>query len=74
MSTSTQSADLVRLTVSAGDRTMDLVLPSRLPLAEILPEVASLVGSLDANTRARRHVDRIGVLCCVVTRSERWSL
>ena len=48
MSTSTQSADLVRLTVSAGDRTMDLVLPSRLPLAEILPEVASLVGSLDA--------------------------
>ena len=49
MSTSTQSADLVRLTVSAGDRTMDLVLPSRLPLAEILPEVASLVGSLDAH-------------------------
>ena len=48
MSTSTQSADLVRLTVSAGERTMDLVLPSRLPLAEILPEVASLVGSLDA--------------------------
>jgi len=48
VSTSTQSADLVRLTVSAGDRTMDLVLPSRLPLAEILPEVASLVGSLDA--------------------------
>ncbi len=48
MMTNTQSADLVRLTVSAGDRTMDLVLPSRLPLAEILPEVASLVGSLDA--------------------------
>lgn len=48
MSTNTQSADLVRLTVSAGDRAMDLVLPSRLPLAEILPEVASLVGSLDA--------------------------
>ncbi len=48
MSTSTQPADLVRLTVSAGDRTMDLVLPSRLPLAEILPEVASLAGSLDA--------------------------
>ncbi len=48
MSTNTQSADLVRLTVSAGDRAMDLVLPSRLPLAEILPEVASMVGSLDA--------------------------
>ncbi len=44
----TQAMDLVRLTVSAGDRTIDLVLPSRLPLAEILPEVVSLVGSLDA--------------------------
>lgn len=48
MTTNTQSADLVRLSVSAGERTTDLVLPSRLPLAEILPEVASLVGSLDA--------------------------
>lgn len=47
MATNTQSADLVRLSVSAGERTTDLVLPSRLPLAEILPEVASLVGSLD---------------------------
>ena len=48
MTTNTQSADLVRLSVSAGERTTDLVLPSRLPLAEILPEVASLVGPLDA--------------------------
>jgi len=48
LTTNTQSADLVRLSVSAGERTTDLVLPSRLPLAEILPEVASLVGSLDA--------------------------
>lgn len=48
MTTNTQSADLVRLSVCAGERTTDLVLPSRLPLAEILPEVASLVGSLDA--------------------------
>ena len=48
LTTNTQSADLVWLSVSAGERTTDLVLPSRLPLAEILPEVASLVGSLDA--------------------------
>lgn len=48
MSTNTQSADLVRVTVTAGDRTLDLVLPSRLPLAEIVPEVAGLIGSLDA--------------------------
>jgi len=48
LTTNTQSADLVRLSVCAGERTTDLVLPSRLPLAEILPEVASLVGSLDA--------------------------
>lgn len=48
MSTNTQSADLIRLTVTAGDRTLDLVLPSRLPLAEIVPEVAGLIGSLDA--------------------------
>ena len=48
MTTNTQSADLVRLSVFAGERTTDLVLPSRLALAEILPEVASLVGSLDA--------------------------
>ena len=48
MSTHTQSADLVRVTVTAGDRTLDLVLPSRLPLAEIVPEVAGLIGSLDA--------------------------
>ena len=48
MSTQTQSADLVRVTVTAGDRTLDLVLPSRLPLAEIIPEVAGLIGSLDA--------------------------
>ena len=48
MSTNTQSADLIRVTVTAGDRTLDLVLPSRLPLAEIVPEVAGLIGSLDA--------------------------
>ncbi len=48
MTTSTQSADLVRLSVLAGERMVDLVLPSRLPLAEILPEVVALSGSLDA--------------------------
>lgn len=48
MSANPPSADLVRLTVSARNRTTDLVLPSRLPLAEILPEVASMAGSLDA--------------------------
>lgn len=48
MTTNTQAADLVRLSVAAKGRSTDLVLPSRLPLAEILPEVASLVGVLDA--------------------------
>jgi type VII secretion integral membrane protein EccD len=40
--------DVVRLTVANGERTTDVVLPSRLPVAEILPEVAALCGALDA--------------------------
>ncbi|HMT51505.1 MAG TPA: EsaB/YukD family protein, partial [Dietzia sp.] len=38
----------MRLTVANGERTTDVVLPSRLPVAEILPEVAALCGALDA--------------------------
>ncbi|HRW19351.1 MAG TPA: EsaB/YukD family protein, partial [Dermatophilaceae bacterium] len=39
--------DLVRVGVANGERISDLVLPSRLPLAEILPEVAAATGALD---------------------------
>ncbi len=42
-----ESANLVRVSVASGDRVSDLVLPSRLPIAEILPDVASIVGALD---------------------------
>lgn len=41
-------ADLIRLSVAAGDRVTDLVLPSRLPIVEVLPDVAAVVGALDA--------------------------
>ncbi len=42
-----ESANVVRVSVAAGDRVTDLVLPSRLPLAELVPEVAAVVGALD---------------------------
>lgn len=42
-----ESANLVRVSVASGERVNDLVLPSRLPLAEILPDLAALVGALD---------------------------
>lgn len=41
------SADLVRVSVASGERVTDLVLPSRLPVAELEPEVAAAVGALD---------------------------
>jgi type VII secretion integral membrane protein EccD len=41
------SADLVRVSVATGERVSDLVLPARLPLAEIVPDVAAAVGALD---------------------------
>ncbi len=41
------SADLVRVSVASGERVIDLVLPSRLPVAELEPEIAAAVGALD---------------------------
>ncbi|MBK8755850.1 MAG: type VII secretion integral membrane protein EccD [Actinomycetales bacterium] len=46
--TASDIGDVVRVTVANGERVTDLVLPSRLPVAEILPEVAALCGALDA--------------------------
>ena len=42
-----RSADLIRVSIASGERVNDLVLPSRLPVAEIVPEVAAAVGALD---------------------------
>lgn len=44
----TGETDLVRVSIASGERVTDLVLPSRLPIIEVLPEVASAVGALDA--------------------------
>lgn len=50
----TQSAagtsGLVRVTVTSGTRRVDLVLPSAVPVAELVPELARSVGLLDAAT------------------------
>lgn len=42
-----ERAELVRVTVAAGGRKVDLALPARIPVAELVPEIVSAVGSLD---------------------------
>lgn len=44
---STDHGELVRVSVAAGGRTVDLALPARIPVAELVPELVSAVGSLD---------------------------
>ena len=46
----TGSAGLVRVSVVAGERKVDLALPGALPVAELLPELARAVGVLDGQT------------------------
>ena len=75
MTTNTQSADLVRLSVFARELTTALVPPSRLPLAEIPPEVAhdgyTLVGTdgraLDAHSSLLARGVHDGVVLTLVT-------
>lgn len=43
-------SSLVRVTVAGGDRRVDLALPGRLAVAEILPELCRLLGVLDPAT------------------------
>lgn len=51
MSQATANASgLVRVTVASGTRSVDLVLPGAVPVAELLPELARSVGLLDAST------------------------
>jgi ESX secretion system protein EccD len=55
MADMTDSPDLravVRVTVASGTRRVDLVLPSELPVAELLPELARAVGLLDRRRAA----------------------
>lgn len=44
------ASGLVRVTVASGTRSVDLVLPGAVPVAELLPELARSVGLLDATT------------------------
>lgn len=44
------ASGLVRVTVTSGNRRVDLVLPGAVPLAELLPELARSVGLLDPAT------------------------
>jgi type VII secretion integral membrane protein EccD len=44
------TSGLVRVTVASGRRRVDLVLPSAVPVAELVPELARSVGLLDAAT------------------------
>lgn len=44
------TAAMVRLTVTARDRRLDLTLPSILPVAELLPEVARELGALTSES------------------------
>lgn len=46
----TTPADRLRVTVLAGSRRVDLVVPGALPLAELVPEIARSVGLLDPVT------------------------
>ncbi|HSE69577.1 MAG TPA: type VII secretion integral membrane protein EccD [Nocardioidaceae bacterium] len=48
--TVTDASGLVRVTVTAGDRRIDLALPTSVPVAELLPEIARSVGVLDPQT------------------------
>lgn len=48
--TPVSASGLVRVTVASGTRSVDLVLPGAVPVAELLPELARSVGLLDATT------------------------
>jgi type VII secretion integral membrane protein EccD len=48
--TAASTSGLVRVTVTSGSRRVDLVLPSSVPVAELVPELARSVGLLDAST------------------------
>ncbi|WP_110180638.1 type VII secretion integral membrane protein EccD [Nocardioides solisilvae] len=48
--TAASTSGLVRVTVTSGSRRVDLVLPSAVPVAELVPELARSVGLLDAST------------------------
>jgi type VII secretion integral membrane protein EccD len=44
------ASGLVRVTIASGTRSVDLVIPGAVPVAELLPELARSVGLLDAAT------------------------
>ncbi len=48
--TSGTASGLLRVTVSSGNRRVDLVLPGIVPVAELVPELARSVGLLDATS------------------------
>jgi type VII secretion integral membrane protein EccD len=48
--TPASTSGLVRVTVASGTRSVDLVLPGSIPVAELVPELARSVGLLDAAT------------------------
>lgn len=50
MSQAPSTSGLVRVTVASGTRRVDLVLPSAVPVAELVPELARSVGLLDGST------------------------
>lgn len=50
MSQAPSTSGLVRVTVASGTRRVDLVLPSAVPVAELVPELARSVGLLDGAT------------------------
>jgi len=41
---------LVRVTVRTDERSADLALPSAVPVAELVPEIARTLGALDPTT------------------------
>src|SRR5690554_6576232 len=47
--TAASTSGLVRVTVTSGTRRVDLVLPSVVPVAELVPELARSVGLLDGS-------------------------
>ena len=47
---------LVRVTVRTDERSADLALPSAVPVAELVPEIARTLGALDPTTSHRGFV------------------
>jgi type VII secretion integral membrane protein EccD len=48
--TTTERSGLVKVSVVSGERRVDLALPTAVPVAELLPELARSVGALDPET------------------------